>query len=78
MGVSKSYPWAAAGINISRMVAQAFELVGAAGNADAEALAAAKKKYWSLTDEINEVYCILFRLMDKVWIEMDAVSSREA
>ena len=71
MGVSKCYPWAAAGINVTRMLSQAFQLVGPAGNRN-EKLSETKKNFWALTDEFNEVFCILFRLMDKVWLELDA------
>ena len=58
MGVSKCYPWAAAGINMTRMLAVAFELVGPAGNRNGS-IAAAKKNYWGLVDEFSEVFCIL-------------------
>jgi hypothetical protein len=63
-GISKVYPFAAAGINVTRVVAQVFGLVGPAGNKTPfEGVA---KKYWPLADELNELYCVVFKLMDKV------------
>jgi len=69
-GVSRAYPFAAAGINVTRVVAQVFGLVGEAGNKTM--FADEKKTFWTLADEFNEVYCVVFRLMDRVWTEMDA------
>ena len=69
-GISKAYPFAACGINVTRVVAQAFGLVGAAGNkAD---FSKEKRSYWTLADEFSEVFCVVFRLTDRVWKDMDA------
>jgi len=58
------YPFAAAGINVTRVVAQVFGLVGPAGNKTPFEHEA--KKFWPLIDELNELYCVVFKLMDKV------------
>lgn len=56
-GVSKAYPFAAAGINVTRVVAQAFGLVGAAGNKTE--FRQTTKNYWTLVDEFSELYCVV-------------------
>ena len=63
-GISKVYPFAAAGINVTRVVAQVFGLVGPAGNKTP--FENESKKFWPLVDELNELYCVVFKLMDKV------------
>ena len=56
-GVSKCYPFCAAGINVTRVMAQAFGLVGAAGNKTN--FSSQLKTYWMLADEFNELYCVV-------------------
>uniref|UniRef100_A0A7S2RSX2 PH domain-containing protein n=1 Tax=Rhizochromulina marina TaxID=1034831 RepID=A0A7S2RSX2_9STRA len=71
IGVSTNYPWAAAGIGITRMLAELFSLVSAAG-APNRSFHTETKLYWQLSSEFHELYSIAFRLMDAVWQEMGA------
>eukprot|EP00613_Pedinella_sp_CCMP2098_P044615 CAMPEP_0171786072 /NCGR_PEP_ID=MMETSP0991-20121206/63063_1 /TAXON_ID=483369 /ORGANISM="non described non described, Strain CCMP2098" /LENGTH=624 /DNA_ID=CAMNT_0012394715 /DNA_START=101 /DNA_END=1975 /DNA_ORIENTATION=+ len=70
-GISKAYPFAAAGINIARVLCIAFRLVGPAGNTNKK-FREEKHTIWLLTEEFNELFCIVFRCMDQVWKDLDA------
>lgn len=57
VGVSTSYPWAVAGINITRMLAELYSLVNAAG-APNRRFHEEHKLFWQLADEYHELYCV--------------------
>ena len=61
-----NYPWAAAGINITRLVAKCFELVSA--NGYTSVTTHTTKAYWNIlvsdTDAFNRLYVVAVRLLD--------------
>jgi hypothetical protein len=57
-GISKAYPFAAAGINVTRVLCQAFSLIGAAGNQN-RGFREEKRTLWLLTEEFNELFCVV-------------------
>lgn len=83
-GMQKGYPWAAAGINVSRMVAECFEIIGPMGSKGK--YSESHRHYWPLlcgdgnsdTAEENtvvrfaEVFCVAFQLVDETFIASDS------
>ena len=68
-----SFPWAAAGINLSRMLAAQFEAVDQYGRANTQTFS--RKTYWSYLlhrDGFNRLFVLAFLLLDCVWDEMGA------
>lgn len=47
----RNYPWAAASINVTRMVAKVFEIVGPNGNSAVDVHS--RQTYWSVLDDGN-------------------------
>ncbi len=67
-----NFPWAAAGVNVTRMLATIFEVVQASG---AGTVSYTKKTYWHmLQDEngFNRLYVCAFKLLDTIYDEEDA------
>ena len=85
--MEKGYPWAAAGINVSRMVAECFDLIGPMGTSGK--YAASNRNCWELlsgstqgnTEEhfeaevvqrFAEVFCVAFQMVDEQFIASGA------
>ncbi|KAJ1435599.1 ELMO/CED-12 family-domain-containing protein [Ochromonadaceae sp. CCMP2298] len=66
-----NYPWAAGGVNVTRMVAALFEVISASG---APMGAHSKKKYWHLLEEgaFERLYVCAFVLLDKTFEQEQA------
>ena len=70
-----AYPWAAAGINVSRMCASLVGIVGVRLGEKATSPYFKKSRAWALLrDEqtFNEFYCVVFDMLDRRWIEQRA------
>lgn len=69
----KYYPWAAAGINLTKLLAVHFEVVLKSGSTTGINHSLSTK--WMLLPNVNSfhrLYCSLFCLLDSVYQEMDA------
>lgn len=67
-----NFPWAAGGVNVTRMLATIFEVVQASG---ASTVNYTKKTYWSMLEEENgfaRLYVCAFKLLDSVYDEENA------
>lgn len=69
-GMEKGYPWAAAGINVTRMVAECFNLMGPMGSKGKYATSA--RQCWDLlcqeadiVQSFAELFCVAFQLVDQ-------------
>lgn len=69
----ESFPWAAAGINVTQLVAVQFEAIDSTGQQKSTNYS--RKTYWSFirpNDGFNRVYILAFLLLDTLWNEMNA------
>jgi hypothetical protein len=69
--VAAGYPFATAGVNITRLLANCLGLIDATGQARP---LVREQSFWNLLSEehaISELYCIAFELLDRNFISMD-------
>lgn len=69
----KSFPWAAAGMNLSRMVTALFEAVDMTGRLNTGGFS--RKTYWNMIlekESFNRLFSLAFLLLDCLWDEMNA------
>jgi hypothetical protein len=71
-----SFPWACAGINLTRMLALEFEIIKPSGirnmGIDAQYSKKTSWAYITAPDGFNRMYVCLFKLLDYFWDEMNA------
>lgn len=68
-----SFPWAAAGMSLARMISLLFEIVDIRGQANADNFSL--KTYWHLImpeNAFNKLFVLSFMLLDCIWDEIGA------
>jgi hypothetical protein len=66
--VYSSYPWAAAGINLTRMLCQIFDVITPAGGRGNFKMA--RKSFWSCiagSERFSRLFCFAFQMLDRKW-----------
>ena len=69
----ESFPWAPAGMNITRLLAGLFDIVEPSGRVKTASFN--RKTYYPLLSQVdgfNRIYCIAFLLLDRLWVDMRA------